>query len=520
MEYGDSQCPYDYLRLQGHKFCGEALPSISRVTVDIFFKTDSSVTRRGFKFCAGSSGTGGGNNPWSSGNGDGSNPWSSGNGGNSNPWSSGNGGGSNPWSSRGGQAIEPTPEPTSEPTPEPTFEPSPHENFDGGHTAETVRETCGSYTIEAIAEERDNRIELFVDTYCISPLRNYNSRHWWKGSKPASILYIDGWYIVPRGNTTPFANPSQEFAQHAETPPVGEHQWKIWPRHGWRLANGDFNWSVATNVMFRGTCGGPCEAPTTAPTSIPTAQPTAIPTAIPTFDPTTAAIEGQVFSFKSGNCGALEISNNCVSTRGPRYPNRVDCTIGVTGRPEIEFERFELENHRMCSWDYLSFNERRLCGSMSFRHSKVETDIRFYTDVSVTRAGFKFCAVKRDDNPRGETVEVVVGNSQRNTKTVTTNQSVKCPSILNKSNWLGSDTYPDIFSVSTSGSSVSVTRLDHNGGWDMNLRIECEALPGSERRLDTEPIKEKVLLLNPFKEQAHNATLDDTSSLKPLAFNL
>jgi hypothetical protein len=51
-----------------------------------------------------------------------------------------------------------------------------------------------------------------------------------------------------------------------------------------------------------------------------------------------------------------------------------------------------------------------------------------------------------------------------------------CPTIVNRDNWLGDETYDDIFAVTQGGGSVSVVRTDTGdsaAGWAMDLKFEC-----------------------------------------------
>eukprot|EP00808_Paulinella_micropora_P025708 g58618.t1 len=70
-------------------------------------------------------------------------------------------------------------------------------------------------------------------------------------------------------------------------------------------------------------------------------------------------------------------------------------------------------------------------------------------------------------------VEVRVGSSGSNSKTVTASTTVTCPATVSRANWLGGFTWPDTFAVTTLGSQVSVRRTDSNSGWGMDLRFKC-----------------------------------------------
>ena len=49
----------------------------------------------------------------------------------------------------------------------------------------------------------------------------------------------------------------------------------------------------------------------------------------------------------------------------------------------------------------------------------------------------------------------------------------KCPTTVDKTNWLDGYNYGDTFSVVQTGNQVTVTRTDHNGGWGMDLKFRC-----------------------------------------------
>ena len=66
-----------------------------------------------------------------------------------------------------------------------------------------------------------------------------------------------------------------------------------------------------------------------------------------------------------------------------------------------------------------------------------------------------------------------VGGSGKNPKTVRGKVGYKCPSTVDKNNWLGTAGHKDSFSVVQNGAQVTVTRVDRNAGWGMNLNFEC-----------------------------------------------
>ena len=69
---------------------------------------------------------------------------------------------------------------------------------------------------------------------------------------------------------------------------------------------------------------------------------------------------------------------------------------------------------------------------------------------------------------------MVVGPSETNSKTVTADSSYKCPSVVNKDNWLPKvDTHNDTFSVDQNETDILVTRTDSTTGWEMLLQFHC-----------------------------------------------
>ena len=48
-----------------------------------------------------------------------------------------------------------------------------------------------------------------------------------------------------------------------------------------------------------------------------------------------------------------------------------------------------------------------------------------------------------------------------------------CPEIVDKNNWLNSESFGDTFSVKREGNELTVDRTDRSAGWGLNLRIQC-----------------------------------------------
>eukprot|EP00808_Paulinella_micropora_P007749 g81599.t1 len=70
-------------------------------------------------------------------------------------------------------------------------------------------------------------------------------------------------------------------------------------------------------------------------------------------------------------------------------------------------------------------------------------------------------------------VELRVGTSWDNSKTVTASTNLICPATVSQANWLSAYTSSAKFAVQTSGLQVSVQRTDIHEGWTFDLRFQC-----------------------------------------------
>ena len=69
---------------------------------------------------------------------------------------------------------------------------------------------------------------------------------------------------------------------------------------------------------------------------------------------------------------------------------------------------------------------------------------------------------------------VKVGSSNKNTKTIPIDNELKCPSMVDKTNWMGGlGRYKDTFMVTHSENKITITRTDEDKGWGMNLMFTC-----------------------------------------------
>ena len=75
--------------------------------------------------------------------------------------------------------------------------------------------------------------------------------------------------------------------------------------------------------------------------------------------------------------------------------------------------------------------------------------------------------------PPPDCIAVVVGSSGSKSKNVLLSSSLyKCPSKVNKTNWLGVEQDNDLFEVTQRSSTVTATRTN-GGGWAMELKFDC-----------------------------------------------
>ena len=82
-----------------------------------------------------------------------------------------------------------------------------------------------------------------------------------------------------------------------------------------------------------------------------------------------------------------------------------------------------------------------------------------------------------------ETVIIGPGGANEVESGVVTLAADACPTEINKTNWLGTDTYGDTFATTVSDCldpgetcqrKVTVKRTDTTGGWGMNLKFKCD----------------------------------------------
>ena len=66
-----------------------------------------------------------------------------------------------------------------------------------------------------------------------------------------------------------------------------------------------------------------------------------------------------------------------------------------------------------------------------------------------------------------------IGRSTENSITTAIANGYKCPTSVDKTNWLGGHDYPDKFSITQNGDEITIHRTDASSGWSMDLRFIC-----------------------------------------------
>lgn len=88
---------------------------------------------------------------------------------------------------------------------------------------------------------------------------------------------------------------------------------------------------------------------------------------------------------------------------------------------------------------------------------------------------------ERDRCPAAH-VDVVIGNSNgnSNTRTVTAEAGLVCPTFVNEDIWVSGDRFGDTFRITQDGNQVTAQRTDAPHGWGLNLVVRCyKGVPAS-----------------------------------------
>jgi len=181
-------------------------------------------------------------------------------------------------------------------------------------------------------------------------------------------------------------------------------------------------------------------------------------------------------------CAGFQCGDNAVCVSPDGTPKCV-CLPGLIGDPDVicdydDCKHEPCSNGGTCVDDIGSYS--CLCPDGYVGN---DCEIKNTTPVPTTATG-NTTPVPTTATESEDCTVAEVGSSSTNPKTVTIASGVKCPTLVDKSNWLDGHTWPDTFSVHQNETEVTVTRTDEPHGWRMNLRFTCCA-----ERLDEDVCK-------------------------------
>jgi len=184
-------------------------------------------------------------------------------------------------------------------------------------------------------------------------------------------------------------------------------------------------------------------------------------------------------------CKTMSMTNNCYLARIANYWDEVmnfKCPNNgiITGALSLHHN-----HHEDRIWRY------RCCDSTGAFECKHRGDINdwdapmdwtvpdgyvlsgFYSHHSNRREDRRWnpYICKQDPNKMLVTIGSNMGSSRW--KMAAKPYGYTCPFHVSRSNWAGTDTYPDTFEIHDQGALLWAKRTDHNGGWGMNLKIWC-----------------------------------------------
>jgi hypothetical protein len=117
------------------------------------------------------------------------------------------------------------------------------------------------------------------------------------------------------------------------------------------------------------------------------------------------------------------------------------------------------------------------------------------------------------------------GNSKTITVTPSFDQNIQlpygttitCPPVVNKANWLSSETHGDTFGITVAGNKITAQRTDKSGSWGIDLKFKCTASPTTAAE-DAANKKDAALATtgtdaasHPSRFCGHGTSYDDTT---------
>ncbi len=99
---------------------------------------------------------------------------------------------------------------------------------------------------------------------------------------------------------------------------------------------------------------------------------------------------------------------------------------------------------------------------LGFRSRFSSVVVKLFRTYHIIQSPIYFMILDRVSK-RGK-IEITIGSSPSSSKQIQLPRSdLVCSAEIDKSNWLGTDTYPDRFGVTMNNNSMSVQRLDYQG---------------------------------------------------------
>lgn len=113
-----------------------------------------------------------------------------------------------------------------------------------------------------------------------------------------------------------------------------------------------------------------------------------------TYSPATETCEDR-HSFEVVSGSSCTVRNQCVYSNldNSRYSNHADCRIRQKSSFALQVHSFDVEYNRRCSWDSLTVNGRKFCGTAGPQGVTPVSgsELVWHSDYVVTRKGFQIC---------------------------------------------------------------------------------------------------------------------------------
>ena len=224
-----------------------------------------------------------------------------------------------------------------------------------------------------------------------------------------------------------------------------------------------------TNTPSQSPTNTPSQSPTNTPSQNPTGGPTNTPSQYPTNSPVMCPSAFPV-CYSDGDCVIPSCAAGCTWSNGINYiPMNPDCNSNYVSTQGVLDSKYVA----------------RLQDEHSERRAELlasgEGGILEYVGGTTAWNSFTYCSPPPPVCWNVQIGQAIDGNGTdwANGKSVPapwegSSLPVTCPTVVNKTNWLGTDIYPDIFSISWTQDTVTAHRMDvPGGGWGMPLWFKC-----------------------------------------------